>query len=84
MYPVDKLVFSESDQLLVTVGSYISIAPLFYYRFVRVIARDLGGLQPKKIGDNSKFKIWEVFFSFFFLIFFCFSILTDFDWFNGF
>ena len=43
MYLVSKLFLSESEELLMTVGSYVSLAPLFYYRFVRVIEMDNPG-----------------------------------------
>ena len=46
-----------------------------------------GGLQPKKTERYRKFQIWDWFFSVFFLlfsVFFGFSILANFDWFNGF
>ena len=39
-----------------------------------------GGLQPKKTERYRKFQIWDCFFS----VFFGFSILANFDWFNGF
>ena len=39
-----------------------------------------GGLQPKKTERYRKFQIWD----WFFFGFFGFSILANFDWFNGF
>ena len=42
-----------------------------------------GGLQPKKTERYRKFQIWDWFFSVF-SGFFGFSILANFDWFNGF
>ena len=45
-----------------------------------------GVCNPKKTERYRKFQIWDCFFSFFLVLFgfFGFSILANFDWFNGF
>ena len=47
-----------------------------------------GGCNPKKTERYRKFQIWDWFFFgfffWFFSVFFGFSILANFDWFNGF
>ena len=52
------------------------IFPTFYY--------EGGGCNPKKPNATANFKFGTVFFSVFFLFFSVFSILANFDWFNGF